>query len=70
MSGVCHVGEVAVQSWPENILSRRGTARAFRLERVSQRSNILHDKYQEWIREADTFFIGSVSAEGKMDAYI
>ncbi|MFD0869300.1 Uncharacterised protein [Chlamydia abortus] len=49
MSGVCHVEEVAVQKLAGEHNYRGEERRAFRSERVSQRSNVLHDKYQEWI---------------------
>lgn len=39
-----------------------------RTERTAHHSRVLSSRQQQWIRKADTFFIGSVSAEGKMDA--
>ncbi|WNQ09584.1 pyridoxamine 5'-phosphate oxidase family protein [Paenibacillus aurantius] len=39
-----------------------------RTERTAFHSRVLEAKHQEWIGEADTFFVGSVSPEGKMDA--
>lgn len=39
-----------------------------RTQRHAQHSNKISSEQQEWIRLADTFFIGSASLEGKMDA--
>ncbi|AGN70638.1 pyridoxamine 5'-phosphate oxidase family protein [Paenibacillus caseinilyticus] len=39
-----------------------------RKERTSQYSQVLSAGQQEWIRTADTFFIGSASSKGRMDA--
>lgn len=40
----------------------------YRRERLSQRGHALNAEQQDWIRKADTFFIGSASSERKMDA--
>ncbi|WP_099477637.1 pyridoxamine 5'-phosphate oxidase family protein [Paenibacillus ihbetae] len=40
----------------------------YRKERISTQGHHLSSKQQEWIRKADTFFIGSGNEEGKMDA--
>lgn len=39
-----------------------------RTEQMVDHSPVLDVKHQEWIGKADTFFIGSVSSGGKMDA--
>lgn len=39
-----------------------------RSELTVDHSPVLHAKHQTWISNADTFFIGSVSSGGKMDA--
>ncbi len=39
-----------------------------RKQQSEHRSVHLSPEYQEWIRHADTFFIGSMSSEGKVDA--
>ncbi|MFD2613881.1 pyridoxamine 5'-phosphate oxidase family protein [Paenibacillus gansuensis] len=39
-----------------------------RTQRTADRSRVISPNQQEWISKADTFFIGSVSSEGNMDA--
>jgi len=39
-----------------------------RKERISHRGHALSSEQRDWIRTADTFFIGSASSEGNMDA--
>lgn len=48
--------------------SLQPTGGTYRKERLSRRGHTLTAEQRDWIRKADTFFIGSASSEGNMDA--